>query len=236
MLSILASDFIKIKRKMIWFLIVLGPFGVVALEAVNFGLRYDYLTKVYEKDLWAGVIAEAGYLAIPALMLGLTLIASMISNIEHQTNAWKQLLALPVSKLQVFTGKFVLTTLLLFVSSTFLFIGIIILGIFLKFGTDIPFLSLLKMAYYPYLAAMPFIALQIWLSVTMKNQAIPLVIGIVGTILSLMSYRFPDWMPWKWPSLNNGWDDPLYSVCFGLACGLAIYLIGLLDFSRKDVK
>ncbi|WP_313803337.1 ABC transporter permease [Cytobacillus sp.] len=236
MLSILASDFIKIKRKMIWFLIFLGPFGVVALEAVNFGLRYDYLRKVYEKDVWAGLIAEAGSLAIPALMLGLTLIASMISNIEHQTNAWKQLLALPVSKLQVFTGKFVLTVLLLFVSSTFLFIGTIILGIFLKFGTDIPFLSLLKMAYYPYLAAMPFIALQIWVSITMKNQAIPLVIGIVGTILSMMSYRFPDWMPWKWPLLENSWDDPLYSVCFGLACGLAIYLIGLLDFSRKDVK
>ena len=76
MLSILASDFIKIRRKLIWFLIFLGPFGVVALQAVNFGLRYDYLTKVHEKDLWAGLIGEAGYLAIPALMLGLTLIAS----------------------------------------------------------------------------------------------------------------------------------------------------------------
>ncbi|MED3571170.1 ABC transporter permease [Cytobacillus praedii] len=236
MLSILASDFIKIRRKLIWFLIFLAPFGVVALQAVNFGLRYDYLTKVHEKDLWAGLIGEAGYLAIPALMLGLTLIASMISNIEHQTNAWKQLLALPVSKLRVFTGKFLLTALLLFVSSTFLLLGIIVLGFFLKFGTDVPLLSLLKMAYFPYLAAMPFIALQIWLSITMKNQAIPLVIGIVGTILSLMSFRFPDWMPWKWPSLTNGWNDPLYSVTFGLVCGLAIYLIGLLDFARKDVK
>jgi lantibiotic transport system permease protein len=236
MLGILASDFIKIKRKLIWFLIFLGPFGVVALEAVNFGLRYDYLTKVYEQNVWMGLIEEASYLAIPALMLGLTLIASMISNIEHQTNAWKQLLALPVSKLQVFTGKFILTAILLFVSSTFLIVGVIALGIFLKFGVDIPMLPLLKMAYFPYLAAMPFIAVQIWLSITMKNQAIPLVIGIVGTILSLMSFRFPDWMPWKWPSLQNSWEDPMYSVLFGIASGLAIYLIGLIDFARKDVK
>ncbi|QED49790.1 ABC transporter permease [Cytobacillus dafuensis] len=236
MLKTFASDLIKIKRKMIWFLIFLGPFGVVALEAVNFGLRYDYLTKLYADDLWGGLIGEARYLAIPALMLGLTIIASMIAGIEHQTNSWKQLLALPVSKLRVFTGKFTLAAVLLFASSTLLFIGVIILGIILKFGTEIPFLSLLKMAYFPYLAAMPFVAFQIWLSITMKNQAIPLVVGIVGTILSMMSFNFPDWFPWKWPSLENGWGDPIYSVFAGLGLGLIIYLMGSIDFGRKDVQ
>lgn len=235
MLGTLASDLLKIKRKMIWFLIFLGPFGVIALEAVNFGLRYDYLTKLYKADLWGGLIGEARFLAIPALMLGLTIIASMIASIEHQTNAWKQLLALPISKLRVFTGKFLLAAILLFVSSTFLFLGVIILGICLKFGFDFPMIELLKMAYYPFFAAMPFIAFQIWLSITVKNQAISLTIGILSTILSLSSYRLPDWFPWNWLYLES-WGNPLYCALAGLCLGFIIYLMGLADFGRKDVQ
>lgn len=235
MLTTFASDFLKIKRKMIWFLIFLGPFGVIALEAVNFGLRYDYLTNRYEADLWGGLVGEASYLAIPALMLGLTIITSMIASIEHQTNAWKQLLALPISKFSVFTGKFLLATVLLFISSTLLFVGIIILGLFLKFGLEIPFLTMLKMVYLPYFAAMPFIAFQIWLSITVKNQAIPLTIGIVSTILSLTAFNFPNWFPWNWLYLES-WGNPLYSALAGLCLGFILYLIGLIDFSRKDVQ
>lgn len=221
---------------MIWFLIVLGPVGVTGLEAFNFLLRYDYLTKVYEDDLWKGLIGEARHLAMPTLLMGITIITSMIANVEHQTTAWKQLLALPVSKMQVFTGKFVLAVILLFVSSTLLGAGIITLGITLKFGIDIPFIYLMKMSYYPYLAALPFIALQIWLSITVKNQAIPLTIGIVGTMLSLYSIKLPDWFPWKWPTLMNEWGGPVYSVAAGLALGVIVYTVGLSDFTRKDVK
>jgi len=235
MLGTLASDLLKIKRKMIWFLIFLGPFGVVALEAVNFGLRYDYLTKVYKADLWGGLIGEASFLAIPALMLGLTIISSMIASIEHQTNSWKQLLALPISKFRVFTGKFLLAAILLFVSSTILFIGIIILGISLKFGLEIPFVNLLKMTYFPYLASMPFIAFQIWLSITVKNQAISLTVGILSTILSLSAFNSPDWFPWNWLYLDS-WGNPLYSALAGLCLGFIIYLMGLVDFGRKDVQ
>ena len=235
MLTTFASDFLKIRRKMIWFLIFLGPFGVVALEAVNFGLRYDYLTKIYADDLWGGLIGEARFLAIPALMLGLTIITSMIASIEHQTNAWKQLLALPISKFRVFTGKFLLAAVLLFISSTLLFVGIIILGLFLKFSLEIPFVTLLKMVYFPYFAAMPFIAFQIWLSITVKNQAIPLTIGILSTILSLTAFNFPDWFPWNWLYLDS-WGNPLYSALAGLCLGFILYMIGLIDFSRKDVQ
>ncbi|KAB2333140.1 ABC transporter permease subunit [Cytobacillus depressus] len=236
MVKNLMSDFIKMKRKMIWFLIFLGPFGVVALEAVNYGLRYDYLTKIYEADLWGGLIGQASFLAIPALMLGLTIISSMIAGIEHQTNAWKQLLALPISRLRAFTGKFMITAILLFLSSTLLFVGIIILGIGLKFGTDMPILSLLKMAYFTYFAAMPFMAFQLWLSVTIKNQAIPLTIGILSTIVTLGYFDFPDWFPWNWLYLNESWNSPLYSALAGLGLGLIIYLLGTIDFGRKDVQ
>jgi len=236
MFGILAADFLKIKRKMIWFLIFLGPIGVLSLQAVNFSLRYEYLTDLYKADLWGGLLNNVSMLAVPTIFIGLAIITSMIAGIEHQTNSWKQVLALPISKFMVFTAKFTLALILLFVSSTLLGLGTIILGLSLKFGSSIPYVELLKIIYYPYLAVMPFIALQIWLAITYKNQATPLTVGIVGTVVSMNAIMFPDWVPYKWPTLENQWGEPLYSVGFGLLVGLLIYVMGLLDFIRRDVK
>ncbi|MFE8701924.1 ABC transporter permease [Cytobacillus sp. FJAT-54145] len=236
MFQVLSSDLLKVKRKLIWFLIFLGPFGVIALEAVNFTVRYEYLTTRYADDLWGGLIESVRFLTIPVLFIGLTIISSMIANIEHQTNAWKQVLSLPISRTKVFTGKFALTTIMLLVSTTLLGIGTVILGLALKFGSDVPFMYLLKMTYYPYFAALPFVALQVWLSITVKNQATPLTIGILGMILSMYSMGMPDFVPYKWASLENQWGEPIYSVVAGLTVGMVIYAIGVIDFARKDVS
>lgn len=236
MTRIMASEFLKIKWKMILFLVFLGPIGVIGLEAVNFGVRYGWLTGVYKEDLWGGLIGEVSMLSIPTILIGLTILTSMIADIEHQTNAWKQLLALPISKTKVFTGKVLLSLLLLLMACLLLVGGTILLGILLKFGTDIPFLLLLKMCFFPCLASLPLIILQIWLAITLKNQAIPLTIGIIGTIVAMYAMNFPDWVPWKWPLLVNEWDQPIYSVLAGLIIGLLLFSMSLIDFNRRDVK
>ncbi|MBA4601386.1 ABC transporter permease [Thermoactinomyces mirandus] len=236
MLQVMASEFLKIRRKMILFLIFLGPLGVIVLEAINFGVRYDYLTDLYRNDLWKGLMGEVSMLFTPSLMLGLTIITSMIANIEHETDAWKQLFALPVTRTEVFLGKWFLATILLFVFCALLAGGTIVLGTFLNYGPDIPYLYLLKKSFFPYFAAMPFLALQIWLSIAWKNQAIPLTVGIMGTILSMYSFEFPDWLPWKWPYLENSWGEPLYFVWAGLLTGTILLVTALIDFNRKDVK
>ncbi|HLR52540.1 MAG TPA: permease, partial [Candidatus Avamphibacillus sp.] len=46
----------------------------------------------------------------------------------------------------------------------------------------------------------------------------------------------PDWLIWKWPSLDNQWNEPLYNVFLGLGVGFILYVIGMLDFVRRDVK
>lgn len=236
MMQIMASEFLKIRRKMILFLVFLGPIGVIGLEAANFGLRYDWLTGVYKEDLWGGLIGEVSMLSIPTILIGLTILTSMIANIEHQTNSWKQLLALPMSKTKVFTGKVLLSVLLLLMACLLLAGGTIALGLLLKFGTAIPFLYLMKMCFFPCLAALPLIILQIWLAITLKSQAIPLTIGIIGAIVAMYAMNFPDWVPWKWPLLVNEWNQPIYSVLAGLIIGLLLYFMSLIDFNRRDVK
>jgi lantibiotic transport system permease protein len=235
-LRILSVELLKIRRKMIWFLILLGPAGVIALQAVNFGLRYDYLVKIYADDLWGGLIDNVATLMVPTLFIGLAIIASMTAGIEHQTKAWKQTLALPVTKTQVFFGKFMLNSLLMFCSATLIVAGTAALGITLGFGIDMPIQDLAQMSYYSYLAVMPFIALQVWLSIAMNNQALPLTIGIMSVMLSMFAFRFDDWVPWKWASLQNASHIPLLCALWGAAFGFVVLAAGLLDFIRRDVK
>lgn len=235
MIRFLLIDTLKMKKKWVWFLVFLGPAGVVGLEAFNFLLRYDWLTKQYQDDLWGGLIDESRILAVPALMMGLAIVASILAGIEHQTNSWKQMLALPVSKCSLFTAKFMLLTFLLFISCTCLGLGLIGLGAALGFGTKIPLVYLLKISYYPFLAALPFAALHTWLSIVVKNQAFALTCGIIGTILSLYGVIMPDWVPYKWLFLENSWGKVEYSAAAGVLTGLLVYLVGLLDFYRRDV-
>ncbi|MDX8361591.1 ABC transporter permease [Cytobacillus sp. IB215316] len=234
--KVLSSDLLKVRKKMIWFLIFLGPFGVIALQAVNFGVRYDYLTNYYAADLWGGLLENIQQLATPTLVLGIAIITSMIANIEHQVNSWKQLLALPVSRITVFSSKLYLSAMLLFLSCLLLGIGSIILGFIFKFGVSIPYIQLLKVSFYPFFAALPILTLQIWLSIVFKNQAIPLTIGILGGVLSMYSIMLPDWIFWKWPMLINDWSKVEYTVLAGILVGMIIFMLSLIDFGRRDVN
>lgn len=235
-MRILRSDFMKIRRKAIWFLIFLGPFGVIALQAVNFGLRYDYLIESYADDLWRGLLSQIHTLVPVTLMLGIAIIASMVANVEHQMNGWKQLLALPITRSSAFTAKFLLCLMLLFGSCILLAIGAIGLGIALQFGTDFPLVDIVKMSFYPMIAATPVLALQLWLSVVMKNQAFPLTVGIACAIFSSFALKLPDWFLWIWPYLYNEAGKPEYYLALGVVVGIVMLVCGLIHFARRDVN
>jgi lantibiotic transport system permease protein len=235
MSRILQSDFLKLKRKGIWFLVILGPVGVISLQAVNYGLRYDYLVNG-NSDVWAGLLSQIrGFVAI-TLLLGIAILASLTANLEHQTNAWKQILTLPISRWSVFTAKFTLNAFMLLISCVLLMLGTIILGLILGFGTAFPTLDILKVSFYPFFAALPILALQLWLSVTLTNQGIPLAIGVFGAIFSAYSFTLPDWLIWKWPLLQNDLGGPIWNVVLGIVVGVLVYSISVLDFMRRDVK
>lgn len=233
---LLASEFLKIKRKWVWFLIALGPIGVIGLQALNFLLRYDYLTNLYKADLWGGLLLNIGSFVPPVIILGAAIITSIIANIEHQSTSWKHLLSLPIKKRQVFIAKFILSFSLLTLSCCLLMIGTIILGLCLRFGTSIPWFTLLKTSFSPYLAALPVLAGQLWIAITYRNQGVALTFGVLGAILAMYATGLPDWFIWKWPSLLNHWDNPMINVWLGIGIGIVIFFIETMDFVRRDVN
>lgn len=233
--KLLRADFLKIKRKGLWFLSFLGPFGVIALQMVNYGVRKDYLLNQSDDD-WGYFLEYVHSFTPLALVLGIAILTSFMASIENETNAWKQLISLPVSKMSVYLSKFLVLGSLLFVSSLLLGVFSLGYGILLNLGDQIPYLELLKYSFYPYLAALPVLALQLWISSVSQNQGIPITTGVLGVIFAYSAFILPDWMIWKWPSLMNEWDEPLINVMLGIGVGTLLYIVGMLDFTRRDVK
>jgi hypothetical protein len=229
------AECLKIRRKGFWFLAVLGPFGVVALQAVNYGLRKDYLLAQSEDD-WGYYLANVGAFTPLALVLGIAILTSFLASIENETNAWKQLMALPVSKAGVYLAKFAVLACLLLVSSALLAGFALAHGLFLDLGGAVPYGDLFRRSFYPFFAALPILALQLWAATVSQNQATPITVGVLGVILTLTAHDLPDWMIWKWPTLRNGWDEPLFSALLGIAAGSLLVLAGMADFARRDVK
>ncbi|WP_456276230.1 ABC transporter permease [Bacillus sp. AK128] len=234
---LLAAEFLKVKRKWAWFLIFLGPFGVIALQAVNFGVRYDYLTNQYKDDLWGGLLNNVQAFTPAVLIMGMAIITSIVAQTDHENRSWKHLLSLPINKYTLLLAKFFLSVLMLGVSSILLAIGTVILGIALKFGVNtVPFIEIVKIAFYPYLAALPILAVQLWIAVIYSHQGVAITVGILGAMFSTYSFKMPDWVIWKWPSLMNQWETPIYSVYFGIMTAIVIFLVSSLHFNIRDVE
>ena len=235
MKSLLSADFLKIKRKGFWLLTFLGPFGVVALQVVNYGYRKDYLLQQSDND-WKYYLLNVSSFIPLALVLGIAILTSFVASVENETNAWKQLISLPVSNMRVYLSKFTVLACLLWVSSCLLMLFTLVYGIFLGLGEEIPYLDLVKFSFYPYFAALPILALQLWIATFSQNQGIPITTGILGVIFTYSAFTLPDWMIWKWPSLINDWNEPIINVLLGIGVGAILYIAGMLDFMRRDVK
>ncbi|PAE10560.1 permease [Niallia circulans] len=233
--KLLRADFLKIKRKGFWFLTFLGPFGVVALQMVNYGVRKDYLLKQSEDD-WGYYLLNVSSFTPLALALGIVILTSFMASIENETNSWKQLISLPVSKMNVYLSKFTVLAFFLFLSSVLLMVFTIAFGVFLDLGEQTPFAEIVKYSFYPYFAALPILALQLWIATVSQNQGIPITTGVLGVIFVYSAMVLPDWMIWKWPSLTNEWNEPMINVLLGIGVGILLYMAGMIDFTRRDVK
>ncbi|MBW7459918.1 ABC transporter permease [Paenibacillus sepulcri] len=231
-----SADLLKIRGKGIWLLAIVGPAGLIAMQAVNFGLRYDYLTKQHADDLWGGLLNNILAFVPVSLFMGITLICSLTANIEHGMSSWKQLLALPISRTAVFAAKFAVVLLVLSLSCALLAIGTLILGVLLGFGYDFPVGALLKLCFFPFIASFPALALFLWMTLTFRNQALPVSIGLLMAVASLFSMYFTEWAPISWPLLGYTGPHRLLFVGAGLALGFVLLFAGSLHFERKDVE
>jgi hypothetical protein len=235
----LAAERVKLKRTWLLFLAVLGPVGVIAMEWVNFSLRFDYLVKP-GADGWDVLIRNVHFLNCFALPFGATLLTTMIAGLEHQANSWKQWLALPVPRTGIYVSKWLWVCGLLLLASLLLIAGMVLLGLKLGFGPKIGWGQVIGEGMYPFLATLPIVSIQLWLSCIWKNQALPFSVGLVGSLFAppLAGSSAGLWIPYTYPFFAvptpSNPADPLLVALLGLGVGVIAMIVCALDFARRD--
>ncbi|MFE7822052.1 ABC transporter permease [Priestia megaterium] len=240
----ISSDIIKYKRTRLWLIPILVPFIIILANAANIFLRYDTITKKVQQDgmtMWDPIWIFSFFLILLAIPLEVTLITSIISNIEHQANSWKTIFSMPVSRFTIYWNKFIWSTVLCITSGVILTVGIIGLGLLLG-NSSFPWVYILGFSLLPFLAAVPLIALQLWVAMIFRNQAIPITLGSLGILLAIITGQLPlgKWLPWSFfvqvlpppkVATHLRWDV----VGMGLIVGTIILILGSLHFKRKEL-
>lgn len=235
----LKSDKIKFRHTWILPLCILGAVGVVSLTGVHYAVSYHEMVRPGVNN-WPGLVQNINFLLIPALVLGVALIASLMTGMEHQGHTWKQLLAMPVPRIQMYLSKFIWTALYLLFATALAFAGTIILGFLLGFHAQIPWQAVFQEGFAPYVAAYALIGLQLILSVLVANQSLAISVGIVGVIVSfanVITHLIPNWVPWVYPESAAPYaGSATHFIVLSLIVCVLLLGVGIWMFIKHEAK
>lgn len=248
----IASDRMKLKRSFINPLSYIYPLFILAGALVIVSAQQKHLM-AQGNNMWYTMIAVIHFLIMFVVPIKLTVIVSNLINVEHQTNAWKLLFALPIQRSSLYFSKLFYVLRVCAISAVLLFFGFVLIGKLLGFTENPPYAMLLKEAIYPYIGALPIITFQLWLSMKFKNQAFPITIGIFGAVCMffLQMNTITSYVFWAYParmtpliqviennelaSIVPNPDIPVYLI-LSLLFGLLFMKAGLRQFRLQETE
>jgi len=203
----------------------------------------------FEKSQWTAIL---GIMTISHAILFLPLLtgvfASFICRYEHANGGWKQLLTLPVSRRHLYMVKLLLIMVLIGMTQLLFVAALLFLGWQKGFTADIPWSIIASSIAGGWMACLPLMALQLFVSVAWSSFAAPLAINVIFTIPNMIiinSERFGPYYPWAQPFLLMMPDSSesfialntsavtLLAVVLG---GFAVFFVtGYSYFMRKEI-
>lgn len=250
--AILSFDRIKMRRSRYWGLVILFPLllmvGVTGLLLANVDDIQD------GTEIWGTMWMICYYMNYVAIHLFVALLSALLANMEHQTNTWKMIFSTSVSKWKFYWAKVLWLTLGLLISGLILMVGFGVIGFAFGGGATFNPVRLFSFTLYPYLTAYALMGIQLWLSMVLENQSVPIVVGGVGIIVGLYGIQgsgLLQVLPWvipyqvlfhpdnvllefsdivQTPQLDWNW------VLLSIMMGLLFFVLGSVHFSLKEQK
>jgi len=180
------------------------------------------------------------------------LICTLLPQIEYRNNTWKQILASPQAKVNVFLAKFMNVHLLMlvFLIATHLFMFLAIVGInFIKpslnlFNHPLNGSAVLINAVNAYILLLAVCAIQFWMGLRCRNFIIPIGIGLVlwlaGTIMAVQyKSNLVAYFPYSFHAfpVSTKWIPPYSQIAWtSLGYALLFLIVGFFDFRRRTVS
>jgi lantibiotic transport system permease protein len=244
----LGAEALKLRRTLALWLALIAP---LVTAATTFGIFYDRGSVAGADGIGGWVryggqnIVVWGLLMLP---LFVTLETALLGNMEHYSNHWKHLNALPVPRGVIYAAKQFAGMGLIGLSSAVLVPYTVAGGLLLRLlrpgiGLEgvIPWGQLVTYVGMTYLGAWLLISIHTWLSLRWKSFVVACATGIACTIIGVFVVR-ADWGPfWPWAlpgSLANGFSSGgvlLPELLFGCIGGIVLALWGGWDVTRQDV-
>jgi len=173
--------------------------------------------------------------------------AGLVCRYEHQAGGWKQLLAAPVTRGQVFIAKYTVIMLLVFIMQLLYLVALYAVGKIQQFTDPFPLDIVWKSVIGGWVAVFPLAALQLWMSMMWKSFAAPFAVNVIFTMPSILvinSDRFGPYYPWAQPFsmmyIGGSQEDvffipweQLITVVGGSF--VVFFLAGYIYFQRKAV-
>ena len=240
----LQAEWIKTKRTAASWLCLIGGTFIPFILLVGFIKDHesinDYkLTNIWEKyffDSWR-------FMSLALLPAGVILASSLVTQIEYKNNTTKQLHTTPQKPGVIFFSK--LIVIMIMTAELFLLFNIaslataIIPSLLFQHRLPIqpfPFLFYLKWNLWIYVTCLPIIALQFFLALQFKNFIVPVGVGIlilVGTLILIKTWQYAWLSPYSYTPLLAIGDKstldkiniPLLSLGYFSAALLINYLL-----------
>lgn len=249
------SELTKIKNSFSLWLVFLGAGFIPFFLMVNYIYQWKKYLPAAGVNPWHEYLRN-GFNSVHFIFLPLliVLLVTMLLNVEHKSNSWKQLFVLPVSKTRIFFSKYLvlISLVILFYLLTILFFlsGGVLLSLW---KSDFNFLRYTPSYYYQsvrtgiasylvrsLISTAGIISIHFWLSFRLRNVFLNIGIGLAGLIIAV-SMVIGNWssviyMPYAFPVLMCNFTPAagtFLSVFHinGLVFSFVVLLLSYIDFT-----
>lgn len=133
-------------------------------------------------------IASMNGLFLPIIS---AIVVSRICDMEHKGNTWKMLMTTNIGRNHVYTAKYICANSLILYGILAQAVFIVGFGLSKNISGPLPFSLLVQFVIGTLLTTLAITALQQWLSLTVRNQAFALCLGMLGGFIGTTSGLFP---------------------------------------------
>jgi len=256
----LHAELLKTKRTLAFWLALIAPLVVIALQVVMVWERRDYyLAREMARQAWYEYGAQTSVLwGLLMLPLFITLETALVAQWEHQSGQWKHLFALPVPRWALYAAKQVSGMALIGLSITAL-MGLLVLSGWglrllipgLGFEAAVPWADFAGFGLTMFLGAWLAIAVQTWVAQRWPSFAVASGVGIALTVVGAVVIQ-SDWAsayPYTLPVIVangfaseamrslHGFTDgvPWAQLLLGSVGGIVAAILGGWHVTRRDV-
>ena len=180
LLKCIKSEIIKLKRSGIVPVLIIIPLIAVFMGTGNYYMNIGVLQNKWY-SLWTQVSLFYSYFFFPA---SIALICSYLCKLEHENSNWNKILAAPIKRRNIIVSKLVSATILICFSQIMVVIFYIIGGKITGLDLNIP-KELIQWISLGAVAGISVAAVQLFISMNVKNFAVPVGISVCLSILGL---------------------------------------------------